>query len=1382
MATADFYAALDALVNKPKGTGGGGTLPPPTTVPQPSGKKYYPAADKPYTPPAAASVDNGTDIGDVFSTIGSGLGWALDKATIPMHAVGSFAKELNDEWASSDAARWLGTGGNVPDWLITQRTPEEYTQHLKDIGAQGGFETKDLGQQISDRKGMGDYITQIRPNSNIWYRRGFGLVGDFATDPLMRVAPGVENLAGKAGTRVAETAAQQASYEGLDAAIKSASSKSITDALINAAKESGFAIKDGGGFVDDALNKLLIETRKRGVGALTPSALAKAGISAETAAKLGVGRLGRTVFHGAFSIPGMSATVNVTEGLKGVVKAGFKVRPASKFLYGKFGNSVSGGFRKVMFDEGAKVSARVGAIMAEQARQEPNRIAARWGKLTQKRIQSNWSGAVRDAEGTVDKAATKAAKKAGAQSWMTAPENVAVDATHSVEAGGTGVLEEQFRVEHRQIFQDMQAAGVDIGDLGPNQVPHMITDDARLLARKDADVRAIMQNMNGEQGIQKFRTLRPGEAFLNETQAAGGKDLVDASIKEINDRFMEKYGVKLFDDNIQTIMPKYIRASENAIRVAHTRAAYEALGLSGPLLERALLQLNPDAAKELLKLQAQKDRLVARQSVKLSNGAVIRRDGLKRASAEFEKRAIQLRAELRQVDNDLAKLEKAVKKTSEKVVDTIDRLKAAKNSVRSWQRQVRILKGDARTQALKELRAAEKEVRTLTGTMRDLRKNVPEELKVMESAPVDPQKTIIKELSPSQRQIETLKVQRTALNKQIEGIKTSLKEVTAEQQKTLIATDRSVTRSLELAKARAKQLNADVAAAHTAADAAVNAHIVAQADAVVQKDMLNKALTQLQTEIEALQKLPRVTPKQGVTLRTAGELKTKFDTLVQLITAQPPNPNFSKGMQAIAGLEVAAAKSDMEAMLMYDQIGLLDDMIRITKDQKYFKKIVNDVVIPGSKQVGENYQMTDWLFDATTVEHAIKDIGRAGLAFEKYMGLFRAYTTMRPGFHVRNAYTALFNMYLEGGVESFNGIKKWHQFYNMVQKNPENYMVLAERKFGAETAAQLDDALQVMYGSGAGHVAAMTPENTLAKGGFNPFDQNNKAINWSRGVGSKVEDHVRGAHAFAVLERGGTKDLAADVVAKWHFNYSDLGSWDRMAKNIVPFWTFFSRNLSLQAQTYVRNIPRYNRAVGTFERNMSLDSEDPTVVPQYFTKSGAIRISGGNQPRYLFTELPMAVFPNQVSQLTSISQFPEMLGNLSPLVKVPMEAIAGKSLYTGIPTADKYVPAPFGIRQALSVFGDMIPGEVVVDTPQGPVMKASWAQALNGLVPGFGQMGRLFPVSEGSGGTLESAITGFTGISTRALDEKALQGEMLRRKEAARSARSYTRSLNKYNG
>jgi len=1317
----------------------------------------------------------GSTVGNIFSSIGRGLLQIVDKAMIPQRAIASFAKELNDAWASSGVARWLGTGGHVPDWLITQRTPEQYTQHLKDIGAQGGFSWSDFTKQIAERKGMGDYFTQINPNRSLGYRRVMGLVGDVATDPLMWTHPGVANLAAKGTERVAETAAQKAAYEGLDAAIKSGSSKSITNALIKSATEAGFAMKEGGGFADEGLNALLVETQKRGVGALTPKALRLAGVDAEMANKLGIGELGRTYFHGAVTIPGSSAVTNVIEGAKGSIKGAIRETGTAQFLRGKFAPEAVRALRQIAFDSSASIGQRSEALLVESAMAAPKRAATMWGKLTQLRVEQNWSGAVRDAEGKIDKAATKAAKAAGAQSWHNVPEHVAQAATHSLETGGTGELEVAARKEFKQIHDELVAAGVPVGNMGENYFPHQVLPEARIAAGKFPEARKILDSLTTQNGFQFERILKPGMPFLNETAAAGGKNLVEGSAKEINDRFMEKFGVKLFDDNLQTVMPKYIKQSEHAMQRAMQNESLKTFGLTGPLLERVDRQLNPDKSwiKDLADIQARKDALVAEQQVQLLNGATIRRDGLLQARQEYAKQAVVLRSQARKIDSEIAKLERVVVGSQKRLEDVTAKATEAASTVKRLRGELKSLQGDARLQAVKDLQAAEK---ALVVAKRDVKQWTGTVKQVAGESGLSAQQ-LTERLSPARQRLLALRGEKAALEGQISGLRDVLNQVSDEQRKTLLATERDVNRSWLTAQARAKQLATDVTAATDATDRAVNAHIIAQADGETQKQFLSKTLTELQTQIDALTGLPSIPKKSQIKLGLQNDLRERFNTLLEVLNA----PDTSPELKAIAGLETAAAEADMAAAELGDHIGLMNDMIKITKDKKIIEKI-SRVPQAGAVKIGENLQLPQWIYDATTVQHAIGDITKAGAMFEKYMNLFRAYTTFMPGFHVRNAYTALFNMYLEGGVEAFAGIKKWHQFYDMVQKNPENFMVAAEQKFGAETAAKLNDALEVMYGSGAGHVGAATAASSFGRGSFNPFDPNNRMIAGSRRVGSWVEDHVRGAHALAVLERGGSKDLASDIVAKWHFNYSDLGSWDRKAKMIIPFWTFFSRDLALQAQTYVRNIPRYNRAISNLERNMTLDSQDPTVVPAYFQKAGAIRISGGQQPTYWFPDLPMTLFPSRVSQMTSISQLPEFFSNVSPIIKVPLEAFAGKSMYTGIPTKDKYVPAPLGLKQLLQVSGIEVPGDVIQNTPSGPVMKASWAQAFNSLLPGFGQVERMLPVSEGNGLSWNGLFTKLTGIGTRKLDEKAIAGEMIRRKQEAALKAKYARSLAGYGG
>lgn len=1328
----DPYAAFRGLISPSASSA--------VAAPAVSGRKMYSTSGLPAPKPKDSG--GGGIVSDVWSGLGGGLMKLLDWVDTGRATAVSGYKEAADAGLGKFGV--LGLGG-----LLLGEPP-------KDAKASWN----DFTKQIGDNIGFGQVIEEYRPNAPHWAKVAGGFTGDVLLDPLTYLSAGTSTVLKKGAGTAVRTAGEQLADDALRAAVKSGSSKSMTNALITSAKESGFALKEGGGFADDAINRLLVETQKRGAGALTQKALVRAGVTEEMAGKLGLGRLGRSYY--GVAIPKSSALVDLVEGAKGGIKASFRVRPATQFLRGKFGEEVVQNLRRIAFDEKAQLSRRAEALVAETAIQQPKRAATAWAKLTQRRVQENWSGVVRDAEGTVDRAATKAAKKAGAQSWHSVDEAVARTATANVEAGISGPLEDAFRKESRQILNDLQAAGVPIGDLGENHVSHFVTDEARVAARKSSEVRKVLDDLGMQSTIEQSRTLVAGTPFL-------GSPLVTGSIDEINGRMLAVHGVKLFEDNIQVIMPKYLRSAENAMRRHMTYQSLEKFGLSGPLLERVERQLNPDKSwvGELADLQARRDVLVGEQQVHLVNGATLRRDGLVEARVQYARQATELRSQLKTVEKDLAALERKAAAAEVKVAAVTGKLDAAKASVKHWQQQVKALKGDARIAAVKELKAAEQTVREQVRELRTLKGAVKEV-----SARNVPVRQVTERLSPLRQQILAKQAEKAALESRVGELKAVLENVSVEQRNTLIATERAADRSLQTAKARAKQLVTDVKAATDEAHLAVNAHQLAQADAADVSQVLNNALTEVKTQIDSLTGLPSI-PKNGqVRLRLQNDLRERFNTLLQVIN----DPNTSDELRAIAGIESAAAHADLQAADLGDHIGLLDDMIKITKGKKEIEKMLR-VVSDNSVQVADNLQLPQWLFDATTVQHAVKDISKAGLVFEKYMNLFRAYTTFRPGFHVRNAYTALFNMYLEGGVAAFDGIKKWHQFYRMVEKNPENYMLLAERKFGAETAGRLNDALEVMYGSGAGHVASRTAETSFGKGGFNLLDPNNRMIARSRKIGSAVEDHVRGAHAFAVLERGGSKDLASDIIAKWHFNYSDLGSWDKAAKNIVPFWTFFSRNLALQAQTYVRNIPRYNRAMTNFKRNMESDSTDPTVLPQYFQRSGAVRISGGNQPKYWFPDLPMTMFANQVDQFTSLSRMPELLSSTSPLLKAPLEAWAGKSLYTGIPTGDKYVPAPLGLAQLLQATGIELPDGVTVNTPNGVAMKASWAQAFNSLFPGFGQIERTVPTSEGGSIGWQGFITGMTGLGTRNLDAKAIAGENIRRKEEARLKAKYAKSL-----
>jgi hypothetical protein len=1380
------YSALSKLFGNPQQsqspTGMVGKPAPSAATGLPKGyTDYRPVLDKLISEgkanPDGSRVEAPSAVEQVFSGLGNGLMKVLHWVDTPRAYVASMVKEVNDAWASSGVARWMGTGGHMPDWLIKQRTADEYNKYLVDSGAAGGFEWKDFWTQAKQHKGMGDYYNQIAPDRNIWVKRAVGFAGDLATDPTMVIAGGM-GTAMKQGTKVVvKSAAEQLAEDALHAAIREGGSKNIAAAVRKSAEAAGFAMKEGGGFTDEAINRLLVDAQLRGNGAFTTRALAKSGITAEVAQQLGVGKLQRTLFGKAVPLSAMWA--DVVEGSKGGVKYGLRTSAVGQTFRAGFTSAERKGLMKVVFDTARPMGERAVALIASQGLEQPLRDARTWRGLTMRRVIQNFGGVVRDAEGAVDKVATKAAETAGAPAWTRASEDAAIAATHSIEKGGTGALEDVGRTELKTIREDGVAAGVQMGDLGEGYVPHIVTDKARGLAQKNAEVRKIFESLRDEQGFQKFRSLKKGSPFLDKPA------LEEGTIEEINGLFREKFGVNLFEDNLQVIMPKYVRSMETAIQRAKTVQQLEHFGMVQSKIETVVSKLNPDKSwvKEAERLRVLRDQAVGEQQVVLRNGATLRRDTIKQAKEMLSSQATKLRVRLREVEAELSKIEATTVRVQAKHDAIVAKLDSARKNLAAAKKDVAAFKGDARAQAVVAMNDAKKQVAVLSREQRAVvgeAKQLGVQIKQVAQMDV-PVRQMAERTRPMVQARESLmtrqaslEAEKAALSEQMKGFADVIGNLSAEQQNTILATGRSADATVQRANSVVKQLNLSAKAAKDDVNTAVNAHLAAVADSQHVTRWLNGMLTDVQARLDSLGKVPALSKDQTVTLRLQNELKTRMETLLKVVAdpAAPPEMRF------LAQFEALASNTDFVAAEMGDSIGTLSDMIKIAKDKKFLQETVMRVG-SGMTAIGEQTQMASWLFEATTASHIMNDISKMPVWMEKYVALFKGYATLRPGFHVRNAYSAMVNMYLEGGAATVGALKDWHEFYRMVDKNPENYMDAAVAKFGAERAGRLDQALQVMYGSGAGQVESVNALSSLGKGSLNPFDTNNKLFRKSRDAGSWIEDHVRGAHAYAVLERsGGNMDLAQQIVNKWHFNYTDIGSWDQKAKMIMPFWTFFSRDLALQSQTFVRNAARYNRLVGNFKRNMEMDGNDPNVVPRYFTQAGAIRLTGGANPQYLFTDLPMTLFPNKVSQITDPSRWSELLSQTSPLIKVPLEALTGKSLYTGIPFKDQYVPVPVGFQQAIAAVGGDLPTDVFAKAADGtPMMKASYANALQSLIPTTGQLSRLMPAGEGGGFSGQAFVSWLTGIGTRPLDARAQRGELLRRQQEAKNQARLQASL-----
>lgn len=1296
---------LDRLLRQGAAGGGQRAAAPPVTPP--SGGPYE--TDIVLSRPAAGAEpkkkDDGFSAGDVFKPLGRAAIGALRTVDIPRAAVTSGLREFYD--------------------IFDPERDASFT---------------DFREQFNRRAGAAELgLTNVIPQLGILPKGVSGFITDIALDPLT-YTPGVF---AKAAIRVgAKGAALTGAEKALKVAVQDGSAKIVSKTLATNAAEAGLR-------ESPEVQRLIVAAAARGRGALTEKSLREAGVTAAQRAALGLSpeapKAGRRLLQ-------------AVENAKGAVK-----QPIRESAFGRTWRKgfvpETGGRRALLdiaLDKSAGISRRADAVLVTATINPAKQFANQWGAETMRVAEQDLLGS-RGARGP----------------WWKISDDEAKQLTRNIEAGVDGVAENAMRAQFRKIFDDLRKANVDVGDLGTDYLPHIRTDEVMQLAKKNDDVRQILSTFNTREGFQKFRTLRAGDEFLNNTQAAArqaaeaGTDnlnLLNGSIDEINERFREMYGINLFVDDARELLPRYIKQGERAMFRRTQLRLLKELGFTDGLATKMVARSDPE---HMLKIQAAKDRLDVekkKRTVALKDGSVVRRDNLLALRNQVAVQQQRLQGRINQIERDLvdASRDRAAARASIEfnqqsialLRQQVEDLSAAAKAARGNERRALLARRD------KAIRARDRQVPQLQGEIDRIQREV---LDLFERARTPEQVRRAAQASAGRRTtVQGLQAERAALLDEAQRLTDDYQDLTARFQQSglgMLPTDLegSLFNASDILESFIRQQDSLL----SKEELADTVYLFVQADARWAVDSLRRQLAELDATFDVADlgnvKLPR-----KITSDVRDDLRERFNTVMTVLQRQDNTPE----VQAIAKLEAVAAKSDMDVWMAGNQIKKFEQMLNDLESEKVPE--ILDRARSGMVRIGNELEMPEWLFEATKLDWVRTELPNIGRFGKKYFNLFKGYAILRPGFHVRNLYSAMFNMYLEAGARSFSNVKKWHQFYTMATHDPEGYWDDAVKKFGLREATMLNQAYGAISATGAGQIASEFSGGALRAASKNPFDENNVAFLQSRRLGGWVEDHVRGAHAYDVLKRGGTMDQAVDIVTKWHFDYTDVTKFDQAMKLVNPFWIFFSRNLALQSQTWVGKLPKINRTIANFERNMNYGLEEDDVVPQYYHTEGAIRLPfKGYQGSslYFFSDLPAVTFAGELDRISNPTS-PRFFADLGPFLKIPFEVVAKRQLFSDIPI-DPTKPAelPFGVGNIPGA-GNLgfLPG---LDTTGSGRLVADpvLMNAFSGAFPGVGQLQRIAPVNDPK--LLErlpyTLASFFGGVSLAENTPRAQQGEMYRR-------------------
>ena len=277
--------------------------------------------------------------------------------------------------------------------------------------------------------------------------------------------------------------------------------------------------------------------------------------------------------------------------------------------------------------------------------------------------------------------------------------------------------------------------------------------------------------------------------------------------------------------------------------------------------------------------------------------------------------------------------------------------------------------------------------------------------------------------------------------------------------------------------------------------------------------------------------------------------------------------------------------------------------------------------------------------------------------------MFKKFSTLTPGFQMRNIIGNSTNMVLSGMPAKYLPVyySKAHSLWNNADELMDGF-----RK-GTLTAAQKKDfdILKEFYTAGFAdaYVKGQGLE-AIKEGGKGLIGKASKAS-------AKANEAVDTYNRLALLmyakdnpqyvSKLGRKN-AVDAVRMVLFDPDNMSDLERnFFKKIIPFYTFTKQNLMFQASNVVKNTPKYKRLFRAL--NKAYDSVGEGNYYEYQKNNMQIPLpfTGSNgEQLFLKANLP-------VSDLGEFMSNPvqRTLSSTAPLIKTPIEAVTGKSLFTG---------------------------------------------------------------------------------------------------------------------
>ena len=471
----------------------------------------------------------------------------------------------------------------------------------------------------------------------------------------------------------------------------------------------------------------------------------------------------------------------------------------------------------------------------------------------------------------------------------------------------------------------------------------------------------------------------------------------------------------------------------------------------------------------------------------------------------------------------------------------------------------------------------------------------------------------------------------------------------------------------------------------------------------------------------------------------------KFDNndVMRAIVDGADDPEGMAVAAAIAQAQVAEGRFFTEQLRAGEAQIALNNALTPRETEKIVKQVADGFVKAGEKFNLPGLQANKEAVDIITNMARIGD-GRTarelGQFLSKYTSFFKAYSTLSPGFHVRNSISNGFQMFA-GGAEIKNlstGLPYYTSFGKTLASggNVEEWLLTVPEAFRAQAKIASDVHIALAGGRVEDAFKEFIATNT-----FKLAD--NKVTQASRKFGNRVEGSARFLLAFDSAMKGMDFYSSFNKTKRFLFDYNQTSALDDSVKNIIPFWTWMSRNLPLQITNQWNN-PKPYIIYEHFADNFGIGKDE--VVPDWMRAQGALSLGGGN---YLTPDIPSLKAEEMINQLNSPKK---MISYVNPLMRVPLELAGGTKFFNDSKFSGKYTVLEGKWAPLIPLLAAI--GQVETNSKGQYVAPNKAIYGLTSTIPMLGQADRIFPSSDLSGGD-GYAFQRYLGIPIRGVNAEA---------------------------